>query len=671
MNKLIRATVIWLMVIVAPVSAAHTWIYDIVVYGGTAGGTIAAIAAANEGARVVLIEPGRHIGGMVSGGLGRTDHAKKSVIGGMSLEFYERLGDHYGEDITWYPEPHVAEIVLRDWLIEAGVEVLFERRIDTIEMKGKRIASITTLNGDRFEGRLFIDASYEGDLLPRAGITYTWGREGKDAYGESLAGRRSFSPKHQFVAPVSPYDSNGELSPLVYAGNDGEVGQADRKVQAYNFRLCMTKDKENQVPWPKPEGYDPTRWELLGRYLKAVPELTVDKLMHPALVLPNGKTDTNNNGAISTDYIGGSWDYPEADYERRAEIWDDHKRYVQGFCYFLAHDSSVPEAIRAEMNEWGLAKDEFVDTDNWPHQLYIREARRMTGAYVMHQADLQIDRIKVDSIGMGSYNSDSHNVQRIANTAGSGWPESIEAVINEGDMQVGVRPYEIAYRALTPKRTECENLFVPVCFSASHVAYSSMRMEPQYMIMGQAAGVAGAMAIRDDVPVQAIDVEALQTRLRELNAVLSMRDASPPDIDHRTLDGIVVDNDNAIEVGKWRGSTSEHPFVGYNYATEVEAGTNGNRIKFVPDLPKAGTYTVRVAYTPHPNRATNALVVIHTAKGPVEVTVNQRKSLGDDAPFKTIGTYPFETGEKGMVEIVSMNAGGYIVADAVQWIPEK
>jgi hypothetical protein len=665
-NNLFQLSVMGLLALTAPVWAAE---YDVVVYGGTAGGTIAAIAAANEGADVALIEPGRHIGGMVSGGLGRTDHAKKAVIGGMSREFYERLGDHYGEEITWYPEPHVAEKTLRAWIDETSVEVLFERRVDTVEMQGKHIASITMLNGDRFEADIFIDASYEGDLLPRANITYTWGREGQDVYGESLAGRRLFSPKHQFLAPVSPYDSNGELSPLVYTGDDGEVGQGDRKVQAYNFRLCMTKDKDNQVPWPKPDGYDPARWELLGRYLKAVPGLTVDKLMHPAQVIPNGKTDTNNNGAISTDYIGGSWDYPEADYERRAEIWEDHKRYVQGFCYFLAHDPSVPESIRDEMNEWGLAKDEFVDTDNWPHQLYIREARRMIGEYVMHQADLQTDRTKPDSIGMGSYNSDSHNVQRITNTAGSGWPEDVEAVINEGDMQVGVRPYEIAYRAITPKKAECENLIVPVCFSASHVAYSSMRMEPQYMIIGQAAGVAGVMALKNDVAVQDINVDALRARLREQKAVLAMRDAEPADIDPAKLEGIVVDNDKAIEIGKWRGSTSVRPYVGYDYATEVEPGTNRNRIQFVPNLPKAGKYTVRVAYTPHPNRATNAQVIVQTTDGPVEVELNQRKPLGDGAPFKTIGTYTFDAGKQGMVEIVSVNADGYVIADAVQWIP--
>jgi len=272
---------------------------------------------------------------------------------------------------------------------------------------------------------------------------------------------------------------------------------------------------------------------------------------------------------------------------------------------------------------------------------------------------------------MGSYNSDSHNVQRITNTAGSGWPEHVEAVINEGDMQVGVRPYEIAYRAITPKKTECENLIVPVCFSASHVAYSSMRMEPQYMIIGQAAGVAGVMALKDDVAVQDIDVEALRARLREQNAVLAMRDAEPADIDPAKLEGIVVDNDKAIEIGKWRGSTSVRPYVGYDYATEVEPGTNRNRIQFVPDLPKAGKYKVRVAYTPHPNRATNAQVIVQTADGPVEVELNQRKPLGDGAPFKTIGTYTFDAGKQGMVEIASVNADGYVIADAVQWIPEK
>lgn len=635
---------------------------DVLVYGGTSAGITAAIAAAGEGLEVCLIEPSRHVGGAISGGLCRTDHGRKGVIGGLSREFFERLGTHYGEPITWYPEPHVAEDVFLDWLREAGVRVVYEKRIDTVQKQSGHLQALTTLDGTRFTADLFIDASYEGDLLPRAGISYTWGREGQDVYGESLAGRREYSKYHQFSVPVSPYDGNGELLPFVYGGDPGEPGEGDQKVQAYNFRLCMTKDKDNMVPFPRPEGYEPGRYELLRRYLAAKPGLTVPELMNPVFT-KNGKTDTNNNGPFSTDYIGGSWDYPEAGYEEREEIWEEHKRYVQGFLFFLANDPSVPPALHAEMNTWGLAKDEFTDNGNWPYQLYIREARRMLGEYVVRQADLQTDRSKPDSIGMGSYNSDSHHVQRI--------PAEDGAVINEGDMQVPVLPYEIPYRAILPKREECENLLVPVCVSASHVAYSSMRMEPQYMIMGHAAGIAAAFALEEDVPVQEINVEALRTKLREQRQILSLVDTDPALIAPEKLPGVVVDNVHATAVGDWRSSVSNRPFVGFDYLHDNNEDKGDKRVRFTPDLPKAGVYEVRLAYSPGSNRATNVPVHIRTAAGDEVRTVNQRDEPDTATYFVTLGTFRFEAGRKGWVEIRTEGTGGHVIADAVQWLPAE
>lgn len=489
--------------------------YDVVVYGGTAGGAIAAVAAANEGMSVALLEPRDHIGGMVSGGLGRTDFGNKNVIGGLSREFFQRAGRHYGEEIAWYFEPHVAETIFRDWLSQAGVTVYFRHQLDPrgVKRDGPRLARIRMRNNAVFSAEVFIDASYEGDLMARAGVSYTWGREGRQEYGESLAGRHAHSEKHQFDVKISPRDERGKLLPCIYDGDPTEVGHGDRKVQAYNFRLCLTDRKDNQVPFPRPSGYDPRRYELLKRYLQAKgTSLKLEQIIHIDR-MPNGKTDINNNGPFSTDHIGANWDYPEADEARRREIWDDHVRYVQGFFYFLANDPSVPPHIGQAINQWGLARDEFQDTDHWPHQMYIREARRMIGAYVMTQADLQTQRTKPDSIGMGSYNSDSHHVQRICTSDGG--------VTNEGDMQVPVKPYEIAYRAITPRLQECANLLVPVCFSASHVAYSSMRMEPQYMIMGHAAGLAAGFAVRHKLPVQRVDITWLQQRLGEQKQVLS------------------------------------------------------------------------------------------------------------------------------------------------------
>jgi hypothetical protein len=497
--------------------------FDVAVYGGTAGGVITAVAAAREGLNVALVEPGRHMGGMVSGGLGWTDYGRKEVIGGYSLEFFERVGAKYGRPIEWHFEPHVAEAVFNDLLKEAGVRVILGSRLrerGAVVKDGTRIDRITLDSGAVIRSRIFVDASYEGDLMAQTGVSYTWGREGMSEYKESLAGVREHTPLHQFRAPVSPVDAAGKLLPEIMPRTPDAVGAADRRVQAYNFRLCMTKTPENRVEWPRPANYSATRYELLARYLPSFEKtlgrpLGINDVMK-ADILQNGKTDTNNNGAFSTDYIGGSYEYPEGSYATRARIRQAHVDYIQGFMYFLATDPRVPEALSTEMKQWGLCQDEFVDNDHWPYQLYIREARRMIGEYVMSQKDIQTDLTKPDSIGMGSYNSDSHNVQRRPTADGS-------AVENEGDMQVAVTPYEIPYRTMLPKQSEATNLLVPVCFSATHVAYSTLRMEPQYMIFGHAAGIAAKMAIDGNQVVQDVDTKALSAKLLSQRAVLHAR----------------------------------------------------------------------------------------------------------------------------------------------------
>ncbi len=497
---------------------AATQKFDLVVYGGTAGGVVTAVSGAREGLRVVLLEPGTHLGGMTTGGLSRTDVGKREVIGGMALEFYRRLGKRYevgryGQDVAWYFEPHVGEQVLDEMLREAKVTVVKRQRLreqSGVRKSGTRVTAAVLEDGSVYEGRVFADCSYEGDLMAQAKVRYTWGREGIAEHGESLAGVRDRTPKHQFLVRVSPFDGEGKLLPEVSAASTkGEVGAADRKVQAYNFRMILSDEPENQVAFPKPAGYDPKRFELLARLLQATKEKTgkwprFGDLCNP-LPIPNHKVDTNNNGAFSTDYIGKDWEYPEGSYAVRARIWKEHEEYTKGFFWFLGHDARVPEELRNEVNGWGVAKDEFQDTDHWPNQLYVREARRMVGEYVMVQKDLQTELSKPDVIGMGSYNSDSHNIQRLATADG--------AVENEGDMQVAVTPYQIPFRVVLPKRVDATNLLVPVCFSASHVAYSSLRMEPQYMILGHAAGVAAAMAHRGDAAVQDVNVAELQRKL--------------------------------------------------------------------------------------------------------------------------------------------------------------
>jgi FAD dependent oxidoreductase len=501
--------------------ASHS--FDVAIYGGTAGGVIAAVSAAREGLKAAILEPGAHLGGMVSSGLGFTDYGKKEVIGGYALEFYLRAGRHYrlaqyAQKIAWLHEPSVAEAIFNDMAREAGVAVFLHTRLREhggVAKNGSRIASVIADNGDAFDAKVFIDSSYEGDLMANAGMSYIVGRESAATYGEPLGGVRERTPLHQFLVNISPFDAANRLLPEISSRKLPPPGSADNAVQSYNFRLCLI-DAPNRIPFVKPTAYDANRYELLARLIAArekaegkIPALgTLMKIDR----LPNGKTDVNNNGPFSTDFIGGSQDYPDASYARREAIWQAHKDYTQGLLYFLGNDERVPASLRAEMNRWGLAPDEFNDTANWPRQLYIREARRMIGDFVMTQKDLQTDRTKPDPIGMGSYNSDSHNVERIVGADGF--------VRNEGDMQVPVEPYQIPYRIMLPKRAEATNLLVPVAFSASHVAYSSVRMEPQYMILGQAAGAAAAMAIAANSSMQDIATDKLAAKLRSQGAIM-------------------------------------------------------------------------------------------------------------------------------------------------------
>jgi hypothetical protein len=427
----------------------------------------------------------------------------------------------------------------------------------------------------------------------------------------------------------------------------------------------MTDRPGNIVPWPKPEGYDPEQFELLARYLKAKPSLTMKQLMNPVR-MPNGKTDTNNNGAFSTDHIGANWDYPEGDAATRERIRLDHIRYNQGFLYFLANDEQVPKALHNEMNRWGLAKDEFVDTGHWPHQLYVREARRMIGRYVLIQKDITTELTKEDSVGLGSYNTDSHHVQRLIDNDGN--------AINEGDFQIGVKPYAIPYRTLTPKDAECTNLLVPVCMSASHVGYCTVRMEPVYMILGHASGVAAAMAVDAKSTVQAVEYAKLRAKLLAQKAVLDPAQVPTPPgvgaevIDIKTLKGIVVDNADAKLAGEWKKSQSTGKFVGTEYLHDDNEGKGTKSVRFTPKLPAGGKYEVYLFYPAHNNRATKVPVVLATADGEKTVHVNQQHVTGGTGLL--LGSFEFKP-ESAWVEIRTTDTKGYVVADAVRFVEAK
>jgi hypothetical protein len=500
---------------------ATTRQFDVVVYGTTASGVMSAIAASHEGMKVALVGVDQHLGGMVSGGLSNSDKGKEEAIGGMAREFFERVGNHYNEPIEWQFEPHIAEEVFRAMLAETPVVYIKQARLrekNGVNVRDHKILSIVLTNGTELKALVFVDASYEGDLMGEAGVHYTYGRESEAVFGESAAGVRGRQrPDHHFNVRVSPYEADGSLVPEVQKGPRGPLGQGDKYVQAYTFRMCFTNNPANMLPYPKPDGYDPHRYELLKRYIAA---LTAAEGHPPAMrelmimgKLKGQKFDINSFGGFSTDHTGASWDYPTANYARQAEIWKDHFNYEAGFFYFLAHDPSVPESLQNEVNSYGLAKDEFVAEKGWPFQLYIREGRRMMGEYVMTQKDITTDVAKPDSIGMGSYQSDSHHVRRI--------PTEDGAVENEGEQYVTTVPYQIPYRIMVPEKGDVTNLVVPVCLSASHVAYSTVRMEPQYMILGQASGVAAALAVREGKPIADISIEDLQAELRKGKAVLS------------------------------------------------------------------------------------------------------------------------------------------------------
>ena len=525
--------------------------YDVVVYGGTSAGVAAAVQAARMGRSVVLVSPEKHLGGLSSSGLGFTDSGNKAVIGGISREFYQRIYRQYHKDETrkrqtreesgirgqgtpavdaemqamWTFEPHIAEKVFEDLVAAANVPVERDQWLDRragVKKEGDRIVSIATLSGRVYRGKVFIDATYEGDLMAAAGVSYHVGREANSVYGETWSGVQKDARHHGhfFKAGVDPYVKPGDtasgLLPRISPDPPGENGQGDHRIQAYCYRMCLTDVPENRVLFPRPEGYDPAQYALL---LLRVFDSGWNEVFRKFDRIPNGKTDTNNHGPFSTDNIGMNYDYPDASYERRREILKEHETYQKGLMYFLANAPRVPEEIRRKMSSWGLAKDEFADNGHWPRQIYVREARRMVGSYVMTEQDCLCKRQTPDPVGMGSYALDSHNVQRYVTPSGH--------VQNEGDISARPpRPYQIAYGALVPRKGECANLLVPVCVSSSHIAFGSIRMEPVFMILGQSAATVAVLAIEDGVAVQDVDYPRLRERLQADGQVLEY--ASPP-----------------------------------------------------------------------------------------------------------------------------------------------
>ena len=666
--------------------------YDLVVYGATSAGITAAVQARKMGKSVIIVGPDNHLGGLSSGGLGFTDTGKKETIGGLAREFYHRIWLEYNKPATWkwetrdsygnkgqgtpaidgenrtmwIFEPSIAEKVFEDFIREYKIPVHRDHWLDRsgqgVIQKNGRITAIKTLCGATYKGRMFIDATYEGDLLAAAGVDYHVGREAIETYDEDWNGVQTgvFHHRHHFGAvkkKISPYNIPGDASsgvlPRISIEHPGEYGTADKRVQAYCYRMCLTDHPENRIPFEKPENYDPSQYELLARILDAGWKEVFWKFDR----IPNRKTDTNNNGPFSTDNIGMNYDYPEASYKRRLEILEEHTTYQQGLLWFYANDERVPEAIRTKMQTWGLAKDEFQDNGNWPHQIYVREARRLIGKFVMTENELLKRRHTPESVGMGSYTMDSHNVQRYITTEGY--------VQNEGDIGVSTRgPYQIAYGSLVPKKGQCNNLLVPVCISSSHIAFGSIRMEPVFMILGQSAATAAAIAIDSDIPVQEVPYDQLKKRLVSDGQILEL-EGPPPNTDGAiNLDGIVVDDSRAELRGSWVHSAAIGPYVRKGYCHDDDGGKGYRTAKFKAKL-KPGLYEVRLAYPPNENRATNVPVTVYHAGGETTITINQRDKATEGKPT-LLGTFEFK--DYGSVFITNKGTNGYVIADAVQFL---
>jgi hypothetical protein len=520
------------------ISHAQTYRADVIIYGGNASAIIAAVQVKKMGKSVLILCPETHLGGLTSGGLGFTDTGNKEVIGGLARDFYRRIYDHYQKEknwnwqpkasfgnkgqgtvamdgamrTMWLFEPHAAEQVFEDYVKEFKLTVhrneWLDRSTKGIQKNKNAIQSIRTISGKTYIGKMFIDATYEGDLMALAGVDFHVGREANSVYGEQWNGVQVgvFQHGHYFKQPISPYRIEGDpssgLLPEVATEIPGPNGSGDNKIQAYCYRMCLSDHPDNRIPFVKPANYDPARYTLYARVFASGWRETFDKFD----LLPNRKTDTNNHGPFSTDFIGKNYDYPTASYARRTELNEAHKNYQMGLMYFLQNDPRVPADIQSRMKEWGLAKDEFTANGGWPYQLYIREARRLKGEFIMKEADALGKTQVPNPIGMGSYSLDAHNAQRFVQANGN--------VQNEGDIGVKPdKPYSIAYGSILPKETQCSNLLVPVCMSSSHIAYGSIRMEPVFMILGQSAATAAVLAIEKKVAPQRLDYQVLEKSL--------------------------------------------------------------------------------------------------------------------------------------------------------------
>lgn len=658
---------------------------DVIVYGATPGGFCAAIAAAREGASVILLEPTAHVGGVNTGGLCFSDSNQtvRSTVMGLFDEWHTRIEKDYQQrgvtlpyrvsvkdNEKWTYEPHVAAKITQEMLDEAGVKVLTKQVLKSVTKDGTRITKLITSSGE-FEAQMFIDGTYEGDLMAAAGVSWTIGREGKKAFGESLAGKQY--PKAKMA--ISGLGADGRPLPLITTTDAGPEDDGDKNVMVYSFRLCVTKDAANRVPFPKPAHYDPVRFEVVRRYFAQEKRPILPWDLYP---LPGNKFDANNGigKQFSMGLVGACNGWSEADEAGRALIWEAHKQYTLEFYHFLTTDAAVPEHIRKEMSELGLCHDEFADYGHWSPQLYVREGRRMIGEYIVSQKDIIDEPKKDDAIVVSSFPIDSHDCQRV----GTG-----EFVVDEGTI-MPVRmpgrkhgyPYHIPYRAITPKAAECANLLVPVALSCTHVGISSIRVEPTWMILGQSAGIAAALSAKQNVTVQKLPYPALRERLLAQKQALDLPVLPdlPPEpkgamsIDPKTLPGIVLDDAQAELKGPWSRSSNFKPHIGTGYLHDGKRGDGECVAVFRLKVPQTSRYDLRMAYSAHETRATQTLLTIQNGEKSIELPVDQTQPLPAGEAFRSIGRVELQEGLETTIAIRNANTDGFVILDALQLVAE-
>jgi len=642
---------------IAPVQA------DVCIYGATAAGVIAAYTAKKMGKSVVLIEPGGHLGGMTSGGLGYTDIGNKYAITGLSRDFYRRIGKHYGKFEQWTFEPSVAKKTLQQYLDEAGIKIMYQSRIVSARKSGAGIQSIVLENSLKpgaqsnqvISAKMYIDCTYEGDLMAKAGVSYTVGREGNSQYHETIDGIQLMHG-HQLPDGIDPYKIEGKPeSGLLWGVSPAKLepnGTGDKKVQAYNYRICLTSDPANMVPITQPAGYDPVRYELLARLIAKQPQR---KTLNDYFIwskMPNNKTDINNRNGFSTDMIGMNHDYPDADYKKREEIIKAHETYTKGLLYFFGHDPRVPAELRESMLKWGYPKDEYVETGNWSPQLYIREARRMVGSYVMTQAHCELKEVVKDGVGMAAYQMDSHNIQRIVVNG---------MAKNEGNVEVSASgPYPIAYGSLVPKEKECTNLLVPVCLSATHIAYGSIRMEPVFMVLAQSSAVAAVMAIDSKKSVQQIDIAKLQAKLK-----------TDPLVNGKTPEILVDNEDSNVSVkGNWQ--PVKKGGYGPSFLATSESDQNGGTVTFTPEIANPGNYQIYVYFPKVAKPASEIKLSVQAGSEAKNISVLEKDIIVEgqtSGEWYHVGKFNLPKGNMSSVNISAEGASGAVAADAVLFVP--